>query len=99
MNNFHTAVWFQITDDDNPKQKIEQFYSTYKWDPNTYYHFGKSGHGSNGNERVLHIPQTPRLKPHHQMLFNVILRTLTGFKYYYLTPIILFNIIHSFDHI
>ena len=36
----------------------------------------QSGPGSNGNEGVVHIPQTPRLKPHHQIQFNVILITL-----------------------
>ena len=40
MNNFHTAVWFQIADNNNPKQKIEQFYSTHRCDPNKYYHSG-----------------------------------------------------------
>ena len=52
----------------------------------------------NGNEGVLHISQTVRLEPHHQMHFNVILRTLNGFKYCYLTLIILFSIICSFGH-
>ena len=36
----------------------------------------QSGPGSNGNEGVLHIPQTLRLEPHHQMQVNVIHRTL-----------------------
>ena len=34
---------------------------------------GHSGPGS--NKRVLQIPQTPRLHPHHQMQFNAISRT------------------------
>ena len=36
----------------------------------------KSGPESNGNEKVLHIPQTPRLGLHHEMQFNVILQTI-----------------------
>ena len=55
---------------------------------------GQSGPGSNSNERVLHIPQTPKLEHHQQMQFNVIPRTLNGFKYCYQTLIILVNIIH-----
>ena len=42
---------------------IKQFYLTLRWDPNIYYHPGQTGPGSNGNERVLHIPQ--RLESHH----------------------------------
>ena len=52
----------------------------------------------NSNEGVHHIPQTPRLEPHHQMQFTVISKTINGFKYYYQTLIILFNIIHLFTH-
>ena len=40
---------------------MEQFYVTLKGTNNP----SQSGPGSNGNERVLHNPQTPRLKPHH----------------------------------
>ena len=42
---------------------------------------GQSEYESNGNERVLHIPQTARL----EIQYNVILRTLNGCKYCYLT--------------
>ena len=59
---------------------------------------GQSGHENNVNEEVLHIPQTPRLEPHHQMQFSVIPRILNGFKTCYLTLIILFKIIHLFAH-
>ena len=38
--------------------------------------------GSNGNEEVLHIPQSSRLEPHPQMQFSVIYRTLlVGMSY------------------
>ena len=50
----------------------------------------------NGNEQVLHIPENSRLEPQHQMQFNVLRRTLNGFKYCYLTLIILSSIIYSF---
>ena len=36
---------------------IKSFDLIHKWGTNTYYHAGKSGPGSNGNEEVLHIPQ------------------------------------------
>ena len=38
----------------------------------------QSGPESKGHERVLHILQTPRLKPHHQLQFDVICRTKTS---------------------
>ena len=53
---------------------------------------------SNVNERILHIPKTLRLEPHHQMQFNAISRKLNSFKYCYLTLIILFYIIHLLAH-
>ena len=37
---------------------------------------GQSEPGSNGNEEVLHIPQTPELESLHQMQFSVIPKTL-----------------------
>ena len=61
-------MWFQIiNNNNNPKQKIKQFYLTHRWDHNRYYHSGQSGPESNGNEGVLHIPQASGLKYHHQM--------------------------------
>ena len=45
-----------------------------------------------------YILQTRRLEPHFQMHFNVIPRALYGFKYCYLTLIILSNINHLFTH-
>ena len=40
---------------------------------------GQSGLGSNGNERVFHIPQISRTEAHHyQIQFSVISRTLLG---------------------
>ena len=36
---------------------IKEFYLTHRWDPNS---LDQSGPGSNGNERVLHIPQSFR---------------------------------------
>ena len=58
---------------------------------------GESGPESNGNEEVHHITLPLRLEPDYQMKFNAISRALNGFKYCYLTLIILFNI-HSFVH-
>ena len=55
----------------------------------------QSGSESNGNEAVLHIPQTPQPEPHHQMHFNVILRIVSDFKRCYLTITLLLDIIHS----
>ena len=52
---------------------MEHFYLTNSWNPNRYYH---SGSESNGNEKVLHIPQAPGAKPHNHMQFNAIPRTL-----------------------
>ena len=52
---------------------IEQFYLTNRWDPNR---LGQSGLESNGNVRLLHIPQSLGLKPPHQMQLSVILSTL-----------------------
>ena len=59
---------------------IEQFYLTNRWNPNSP---GQSTPENNDKKGVLHIPQTLRLVSHHQMQFNVILRILNGFKYYY----------------
>ena len=36
---------------------------------------GHGGPENNGNGEVLHITPTPRLEPHHQIQFNVILKT------------------------
>ena len=36
---------------------------------------GLSGPGSNGNQKFFTFPRSPKLKPHYQMLFNVISRT------------------------
>ena len=41
----------------------------------------KSESESTCNRGILHIPQTPRQEPHYQMSFNVMPRTLNGFKY------------------
>ena len=50
--NLHTAVWFQLTINNNSKQKNQQFYltltGTITLDP--------SGPKSNNNEWVLHVP-------------------------------------------
>ena len=46
---------------------IEQFYLIHRWDSNKYYHSSQSGPKGTGCEGVLHIPQTPKLVPHHQM--------------------------------
>ena len=36
----------------------------------------QSGPGSNRNEEILHtLPRAPKLDPHHQMQFSVMLRT------------------------
>ena len=53
---------------------------------------------SKGNERILGIPQTLSLEPHHQVHFSVISRTLNGYKYCYLSLTILLDIIHLFAH-
>ena len=37
---------------------IEQFYLMQKWDSNRYYRSGSELPASNGNEGVLHIPQS-----------------------------------------
>ena len=58
----------------------------------------QSGPVSNGNEGLLHIPISSRLKVHCQIQFSFIPRTLNGFKDWYLILRILFNIIHSFEH-
>ena len=76
---------------------IEQFYLAYRILTVTTIP-GQSETESNGNKEVIHITQTLRQEPHHQMQFNVIPRTLNGFKYCYLTLTILFNIIHSFAY-
>ena len=54
---------------------IEQFYLLHKWDPNNT---SQSGPGSNANERVLHILQSPGLESHYQMQFSAIHKTLVG---------------------
>ena len=59
---------------------------------------GQNGPKSNGNNEVLHSLQTPKQEPYHQMLFNIIPRTLKGFKYCYKTLIIQFDINHLFSH-
>ena len=41
---------------------------------------GQSEPDSIGNEEVFRIPGTPGMEPHYQMQFNVISRTLNGFK-------------------
>ena len=52
---------------------IEQFYLTHKFDPTI---LGQSGPESNGNEGLLHIPQTLGLELHHQIQFCIRPRTL-----------------------
>ena len=59
--------------------------------------YDQNGLESNGNEEVFHIPETARLE--HLMQFNVISKTINGFKYSLLTLIIIFNIIHLFAHL
>ena len=71
-NKWNTAIWFQIT--------------YYKWFSCSIWPLDggltgtttpvQSGLESNANEGVLHIPQTPRLEPHHQIQFSVIPRIL-----------------------
>ena len=40
---------------------IEQFYLTQRWDPNSFNWFRFEEIGNNGNEEVLHIPQSSRI--------------------------------------
>ena len=56
---------------------------------------GQNGLKTNGNKEIFHIPQTPIMKPYHQVQFNIISRTSNGFKYYYLPLKVLLNSIHS----
>ena len=44
------------------------FYLTHRWHPKGTITPGQSGPGSNGDEGVLHIPRTPELKLHHQIV-------------------------------
>ena len=53
-NNLYTAVWLQKTNNNNLKKILEQFSLTVTTT------LGQSGPGSNGNEEVLHIPQSSR---------------------------------------
>ena len=39
---------------------------------------GQSGPESNGNEGVLHIPQTPGLETHNQMQFSIAPRNMVS---------------------
>ena len=55
---------------------------------------GQSGLESNGYEGRFHIPESARLG--YNVQFNVISKTINGFKGSCLTLIILFNIIHLF---
>ena len=48
-------------------RKIKQFYLTRRWEPNSTTTPGQSRPESNGNEEVIHIPQTPRLQLLYQM--------------------------------
>ena len=73
----YTAVWLQIIIIIIPR-KIEQLHLRPRCDPNGY-NYSKSEWTSNSNT-------------HHQMQFNLIPGTENGFKYCYLTQIILFNI-------
>ena len=55
----------------------------------------RNGSGCNSNKGTMQTSQTQRLMPHHQMQFNLITMTLNGFRYYYLTLIILFDNNHT----
>ena len=50
---------------------------------------GQRGLKINGNEEVLHIPQTPRQEPHHQMQFNAIPGTTDSFTRPFVLPSLL----------
>ena len=78
MNNLQTAVWFQITNNNNYKYKmIEQFYLTIDGTITGSIKLNQSQTGSNSKSYST-FPKAPEQKPHHQMLFNVIPRTLIG---------------------
>ena len=59
---------------------------------------GQSGTESNSNEGVLHILQTPRHGPHHQIQFNVILKILNEIKYCHLILLFQSHINYLFAH-
>ena len=59
--------------DNNPYWKIEQFYSTHRWDITGTNNLSQSGPGSNGNESI--FPKAPELELHHRMQFRVISRS------------------------
>ena len=66
---------------------IEQFYLTDRLGSNRFYLYGQSGPESNRNDLVFHIPQTPRVEPHHSVIFRTrfqVLQTNTNnsFSYY-----------------
>ena len=69
------------------------FYLPSRWTLTGTTSTGYSGLENNSNKGVLHIPHTSRLEPQHQMQSHVKPSSLSGFKYYYLTQWILFNII------
>ena len=54
--------------------KTETFHLIYRWDPNKYHRSSQSIPESNNNKRVLHIPQTPKQEPHHQIQINALPR-------------------------
>ena len=47
---------------------IKQFYLTHGWEPTKYYQLVRVNLKVNGNEGILHIPQSLRLESHHQIL-------------------------------
>ena len=98
LNSFKYCYLTLIIQSSINDKKIELFYLTHRWNLTGATTLGQSGPESNGNGGVLHILWTVRLESHHQMQFDIIAWTLNGFKYSYLTLIILFNIIHLFAH-
>ena len=81
INNFQTAVWFQITNNNNNNntyQIIGQFFFTHGYNHYRLLHFDQSGTESNNNERIPYISQSWGLEPHYQKQYSFASRTLVG---------------------
>ena len=85
-NNSYIAVWFQRTNN-NPCKWFNSSNQSIDGTITGIITQDQSGPWSNGNEGVLHIPQTPELEPHHQMHFSVIPRTNCIYILWYLQKI------------
>ena len=93
-SNLHTSELFQVNNYYNPKNMIEQLIVRTLTGVTILV---KNGPEIKDIERAIYISQTSRMKPHHQIGFSIISRTVNGFKYCNLIFTIPLNINHCLN--